>query len=182
MLPAGWQQQAAEPQQPAEPAGIQWRKVGTNHKPQSTSAHANLFPRRLQGLTNLHAKAPLGAKARHITTAQLVSPCVPMTRVQSKGVELELVLCNELQEVRMCCTAGAAARASCHQHHHCQCSWALTRARGGGEGFQTHQSSRLLALLLGQAPYIKQSSSLAVLSPLASKYFPTLLWHALHLF
>ena len=48
----------------------------------------------------------------------------------------------------------------------------------GGRGFQTHQTSRLIALLLNQAPLIKQSSSLAVLSPLASKYFPTLLWHA----
>ena len=45
----------------------------------------------------------------------------------------------------------------------------------GGEGFQTHQASRLNAFLLNQAPLIKQSSSLAVLSPLASKYFPTLL-------
>ena len=38
--------------------------------------------------------------------------------------------------------------------------------------FQTHQASRLNAFLLNQAPLIKQSSSLAVLSPLASKYFP----------
>ena len=39
--------------------------------------------------------------------------------------------------------------------------------------FQTHQASRLNAFLLNQAPLIKQSSSLAVLSPLASKYFPS---------
>ena len=69
---------------------------------------------------------------------------------------------------------------SCHQHHHCQCSWAQNKSKGwGGRGFQTHRASRLIALLLNQAPLIKQSSSLAVLSPLASKYFPTLLWHAL---
>ena len=35
----------------------------------------------------------------------------------------------------MCCTAGAAARASCHQHHHCQCSWALNKSKGWGGCF-----------------------------------------------
>ena len=34
-----------------------------------------------------------------------------------------------------CGTAGAAARASCHQHHHCQCSWALNKSKGWGGCF-----------------------------------------------
>ena len=79
---------------------------------------------------------------------------------------------------------ASAARASCHRHQPLPMLMGMKQNKGvgGGRGLQTHQSSKLIALFLNQAPFIKESCSLAVLSPLASKYFPTLLWHALSFF
>ena len=160
--------QAAGPCTAHQTKRVPWQLQAQNHPKASRASTAQLLAKRQQ-FQPVWLKTILGAQQAPPLGVLGASTGKPNTALARTPF-----LC--LDELHSWGTARASS-GSCHQHHHCQCSWPQNKSKGwAGRGFQTHQASRLIALLLNQAPLIKQSSSLAVLSALASKYFPTLLF------